>query len=278
MKRIQIKNIKSCVSSIVLLGLASCSTESLQENAPYNPNTVISKSLTACHQSEFEEGKSTLEKVMTTEKSNPFYWNALGICFALSNQLQKAMFYYELGLESVVLYKGTDKKLAEATLVNNIGLIHLYNKRFNESYFAFKRAEALAPDTFGIQLNLSQLLLEFKHDIKAMTILKKLEAMRPGDADVLYSLALVYSRSNEYEKALLTLAKITPETSTRPDVAGLHAFNLLKTNQLTEAKSIIEKRLTSYGKGDFDEYNKRNKILEKEISAKLDEQSAQKKQ
>jgi tetratricopeptide (TPR) repeat protein len=215
---------------------------------------------------------------MTTEKANPLYWNALGVCFALSNELPKASFYYDLGLEATTLYKGSDKKLAEAALLNNLGLIHLNLKKYNDAFLAFKKAETLSPDLFSIQLNLSQLFLEFKHDDKALVILNKLENIRPGDIDVLYSLALIYSHQNEYEKALLTLSKIKSEKLNRPDIAGTYAFDLLKTNQLTEAQAVMEKRLTSSPEGDYEQYNKRNKALEKEISMRIKELEAKTKQ
>lgn len=260
--------------SILGLMLTSCASESLQEIGTYNPNDLISKSLVLCREKDISEGKSRLEKVMTNEKANPLYWNALGICYSLENQPLKANFYYELGLEASALYKSADRKFAEAALINNVGLIHLLHKRFNDAYVAFKKAEVLAPENFSIQLNQSQLFLEFKYDEKALNVLKKLESSRPGDMEVLYSLALVYSRKNEYEKALLSLAKINNELTVRPDISGILAYNLLQTNQLPEAMAVIDKRKNL---DKYEEYNKRNKILEKEISAKLKEQSALKK-
>lgn len=257
--------------SIVCLVLTSCASESLLEFGSYNPNVLISKSLAFCHEKDISEGKSQLEKVMTNEKANPLYWNALGICYSLENQPSKANFYYELGIEAIALYKGADKKFAEAALINNIGILHLSHKRFNDAYIAFKKAEALAPENFSIQLNQAQLFLEFGYDDKALVTLKKLESSYPGDTEVLYSLALVYSRKNDYEKALLSLSKINSETTTRPDISGLFAYNLLQTNQLPEALTMIDKRKKL---DKYEEYNKRNKILEKEISAKFKEQQA----
>lgn len=271
MSKLQYNFIKLSVLAIVVTG---CSSETVVDIGSYNSKEVISKSLTACHQKDFSEGKSQLERVMTTEKANPLYWNALGICYSLSNQFQKANYYYELGLEAITLYKGNDKKLAEAALLNNVGLMHLTYKRFNDAYQSFKKAEMLAPDLYSIQLNLSQLLLEFKYDDRALAILKRLESFRPGDIEVLYSLALIYSRKSDYEKALLSLSKINSDATDRPDISGLFAYNLLQTNQLPEAYAMIDKRKNI---DNYDEFNKRNKILENEISAKLKEQSALKK-
>ena len=161
--------------SLLSLAIVGCSSETYQEVGSYNPNSLIAQSLNSCHQKDISEGKKALEKVMTNEKANPLYWNALGICYTLSNQPLKANFYFELGLEAITLYKGADKAFAEAALINNIGLMHLSYKRFNDAYTAFKKAELLAPENFSIQLNISQLFLEFKHDEKALIVLKKLE-------------------------------------------------------------------------------------------------------
>lgn len=271
MKCFQTKLLELGILSLVL---TSCSSESLQDTGSYNPNDLISKSLALCHEKDISEGKARLEKVMTNEKANPLYWNALGICYSLSNEPLKANFYYELGLEAIALYKRADKNFAEAALINNIGLIHLSHKRFNDAYVAFKKAEVLAPENFSIQLNQVQLFLEFKYDEKALTVLKKLESSRPGDNEVLYSLALVYSRKSDYEKALLSLSKINSELTARPDISGLFAYNLLHTNQLPDAMAMIDKRKNL---DQYEEYNKRNKMLEKEITAKLKEQTILKK-
>ncbi len=265
MKSFSPKTLKLAVISCLVLGLSSCSTESLHENIVYDSNELITSALSLCHQNNQSDGLLKLEKVMTNEKTNPFYWNALGICFALSNKPLKANFYYDLGIEALSSYKGSDKKQIEAAILNNIGLIHLSFKRFNDAFSLFKKAEKLSPLNFSIQGNIAQVLLEFKYDDKALAILEKLENTKSGDRDVLYSIALIYSRKNDFENALLALSKIKPQETTRADVSGIYAYNLVKTNQLQLAFNVIKNRQSA------DEYNSRNKILEKEISAKYEE-------
>lgn len=254
--------------SLISLVLTSCSSEPIRENVVYNSPSNISKSLAACHQKDYSEGKENLEKYMSLEKANPIYWNAIGICYALSGDLEKANFFYNIGLESLMLYKAHDRNQAESALRNNIGLIHLNYNRYNDAYMAFTAALKLSPDLFEVQLNLSHLYLQFKHDDKALIILKNLENFRPGDVDVITSLALIYARSNEYEKALLTLSKINNENTSRPDIAGIYSYNLLKANQVSEASAMIDKRTKQ---DEYEGYNLRNKILENQISAKLKE-------
>ena len=257
---------KTLELTFVIVFLSHCSTESVKENAPYNSYELVNSALSLCHNNKIAEGKETLLKVMTNEKTNPIYWNALGVCYYLNQENQKANFYFEIGLESIPLYKGADKKQAEAALLNNSSLIHISYARFNDAFSLLKKADTIAPEMFSVKLNLAQIFLEFKYDDQALIILNKLENARPGDFDLLYSMALIYSRKNEFEKALLYLAKIKEEKNKDADVAGLFAYNLFKTNQLNEALLLIEKRKSS------DLFNDRNRMLEKVISSKLEEQ------
>jgi tetratricopeptide (TPR) repeat protein len=232
----------------------------------------ISKSLLACHQKKFSKGLSLLEVEMHKNKTNPFYWNALGTCYSLSKDFTKALFYYDLGVEALALIKDQTKVLAEATLTNNIGLVHLNFKRYNEAFDSFKRSSELLPEFVTPQFNMAQLYIEFNENAKALSILKKLEAKNPDDIDLLYSLSLIYYRNNDLDNSYTAIKKVKPDYLNRPDIVGLYAFNLMNKNRLVEAKDIIEKRLYA------DEYNQRNKIILEEINHKIKEQSKTTKQ
>lgn len=232
----------------------------------------ISKALLACHQKKFSKGLGLLEVEMHKNKTNSFYWNALGTCYSLSKDFTKAIFYYDLGIEALPMIKDQNKVIAEATITNNMGLIHLHFKRHTEAYEAFKRSSELLPEFFTPQFNIAQLYIEFNDNDKALTILKKLEAKNPEDIDLLYSLSLIYFRKNDLEKSFSAIKKVKTDYLNRPDIVGLYAYNLMKKNRLAEAKDIIEKRLYA------DEYDQRNKILLEEINTKLKEQSKTTKQ
>lgn len=230
-------------------------------------NDFISQALLACHEKKFTKGRDILEREMHTNKTNPFYWNALGTCYSLSKNYSKAIFYYDLGIEALLLIKDQSKVLAEATLVNNIGLIHLNFKRYNEAFDSFTKSSALLPQYFTPKFNIAQLFIEFNENDKALEILKKLEEKNPNDIDLLYSLSLIYFRKNDLDKSFLAINRIQPNYLNRPDIVGLYAYNLMKKNRLAEARDIIEKRLYA------DEYNQRNKILLEEINQKIKEQT-----
>ncbi len=123
--------------------------------------SFISNALVACHQDKITKGLAILEEEMHKNKTNPLYWNALGTCYSLSKENSKALFYYELGLEAT---RDTNKdvsteqrKLAESAILNNLGLIHLKHKRFDEAFDSFKKSSALMPSFFTPEFNIAQL-------------------------------------------------------------------------------------------------------------------------
>ncbi len=227
----------------------------------------ISKALLACHEKKIVKGLGILEKEMHQNKTNAFYWNALGTCYSLNKEYQKALFYYDLGIEALPMIKDQNKAVAEATLTNNIGLIHLSFKRYSEAYDSFKRASTLVPSFFTPEFNIAQLYIEFNENDKALNILKKLETKNPDDIDLLYSLSLIYYRKNDLDKSFAAIKRVKKDYLNRPDIVGMYAYNLMKKNRLNEAREIIEKRLYA------DEYNQRNKLLLEEINQKIKEQS-----
>ncbi len=230
-------------------------------------NDIISKSLLACHQHKFIKGMSALEYEMQNFKSNPFYWNALGTCYSLKKEFNKALFFFGIGKESLEKIKDQTKYFAEAMIENNIGLIHLNFHRYNESYDCFKKASSLAPSLITPKFNIAQLYIEFGENDKALELLKSLSSINLSDVDVLYSLSLVYLRNNDLKNSYSMVKKIKNDYLNRPDIVGLYAYNLMLNKEYPAAKEILEKR--SYA-SDFDD---RNKLILDEINLKIKEQS-----
>lgn len=227
----------------------------------------ISLALIACHQDKISKGLSLLEASMHENKSNPFYWNAVGTCYTLSKDLTKGIFYYELGLEAAresnKALSESNRKTAESVITNNLGLIHLKFKRFDDAFDSFKKSNLLTPHYFAPQFNTAQLFIEFNENNKALTILKNLETKNSADIDLLYSLALIYYRKNDYDTSFSYVSKIQADYLNRADIVGIYAFNLMKKNKLVEAKAILEKRLYA------NEYNRRNELILEEVNQKI---------
>lgn len=223
----------------------------------------ISQALIACHQKKIVKGLGILEEKMNSNKSNPYYWNALGTCYTLSQQFTKAQFYYELASEAIKKNTNSANRAAEAMIANNMGLIFLNQNRPNEAFDSFKKASSIIPDFFTPEFNMAQIYLEFNQNNKALDILKKLEQKNGNDIDLLYCLSLVFFRLNDYEKSFNYISRIHSDYLNRPNIVGLYAYNLMKKNRLMEAKNILEKRLYA------SEYNERNENILEEINSKI---------
>ena len=227
----------------------------------------ISLALVACHQQKTTKGLGILEDKMQQSKTNPFYWNALGTCYSLSRDYTKAIFYYELGMEATRSsnkdFNETQKKLAEAVISNNLGLIHLTFKRYDEAFDAFKKSNTIVPGYFTPDFNMAQLYIEFNENAKALDILKRLEAKNGEDIDLLYSLALIHYKQNDMDKSYHYITRIQQDYLNRADIVGLYAYNLMRKNRLSEAKQILEKRLYA------SQYNKRNELILDEVNQKI---------
>lgn len=227
----------------------------------------ISLALVSCHQKKMTKGETLLEEKMQTNKANPFYWNALGTCYFLSQEYTKAIFYYELGLEATrdsnKSFPDNQRKNAEAAITNNLGIIHLTFKRYNEAYDAFKKSNSIVSSYFTPEFNMAQLYVEFNENNKALDILKKLESKNNNDIDLLYSFALIYFRLNDLNKSFQYISKINNDYLNRADIVGLYAYNLMMKNRLVEAKTILEKRLYA------SEYNERNEMILDEVNQKI---------
>lgn len=229
-------------------------------SAMESPNKdFLTQALVACHQKKFTKGLNLLEEKMQANKTNPFYWNALGTCYSLSKDTSKALFFYGLGLEATRAsnkdINDKDRLLAEALISNNTGLIHLGFKRYNQAFDLFKKASGIVPNFFTPEFNIAQLYIEFNENDKALEILKKLETKNAQDIDLLYAQSLVYFRKNDLEKSYSAISRIPLDYLNRADIVGLYAFNLMKKNKLEEAKLILEKRMYAA------EYNQRNEMI-----------------
>jgi tetratricopeptide (TPR) repeat protein len=202
----------------------------------------ISKAIAACHEEKFTKGKSLLEDKMQKEKANPFYWNALGTCYLLEEETAKAMYFFNLGIDSLKNYSDTNKNLAEANILNNLGLIQLKYKRYTDAFSSFQKANTLAPKLLTPKINMSQVMLEFNQNQRAITLLKEVLTIAPKDIDVLYFLSLANYRMENFDDSYKYISFIDRDYLNRADIVGLYALNLIKKNKLIDAKEIIEKR------------------------------------
>jgi tetratricopeptide (TPR) repeat protein len=183
----------------------------------------INIATSSCHGNKFFKGKQLFEDSMQQEKANPFYWNGLGTCYYLEGDMKKAEFFYDLGIEALKAYKLKDSIVAEASIENNLGLIHLSFNRFNDAFDAFTKSSKLVPSFITPKLNIAHLLIEFNQDLRALKMLKEIEDNARFDIDVLYAFALAHYRLGDFEQSFNYVSKIDKNFLNRADIVGVYA-------------------------------------------------------
>lgn len=241
--------------------------ESVEKNGLDKINIATS----SCHANKYFKGKQLFEENMQQEKSNPFYWNGLGTCYYLEGDMKKAEFFYDLGLEALKADKSKNNIIAEASIENNLGLIHLNFRRYNDAYDSFTKSNKLVPHFITPKLNIVHLLIEFNQNERALKLLKEIEDSARFDVDVLYAFALVHYRMKDFDKSFNYVSQIDKNFLNRADIVGIYALALAKKGRLAEAKEILEKRMIN------NEFEARNKEILEIIQVQIkSEKSSQK--
>ncbi len=218
--------------------------------------SFIIEATRSCHAQKFKRGLALLEENTEANKKNPEFWNAMGTCYMLKKEFNKGSFFYNLGLEALQAEtRQTHKRLIEAMIKNNLGLLTLNNGRTNEAYDLFKEANTLAPEFNTPVFNMAQIYMEYQQNDKALELLEGLRQKNSKDVDVLYSLAVLYQRINQVKKSYQAITGINPHYLNRADIVGVYALNLFQNKEFEKAKSILEKRTYA------EEFNSRNKML-----------------
>lgn len=218
--------------------------------------SFIHEATSACHAEKFTKGLSLLESNTEANKKNPEFWNAMGTCYLLKKEFNKGTFYYNLGLEALqVENRATQKRLIEAMIKNNLGLLTLKNGRTNEAYDLFVEASKLAPEFNTPIFNMAQIYIEYQQNEKALELLEGLRQKNNKDVDILYSLAILYQRINQPKKSYQAITGINSQYLNRADIVGVYALNLFQNKEYEKAKTILEKRTYA------EEFNSRNKML-----------------
>ncbi len=198
---------------------------------------IIQSAVTYCHQGQFKKGLEILKKEMKREQENPNYWNHLGTCYYLNNQLAKAKYYFLISLE-----KGQNKKGRKAFLpaYNNLGLVFLKLRSYDDALENFKLA-----DGQGVlvtpKFNMLQLYLKFGQLEKAYGLAHLLFKKSPKDVDVITSLGTIHILKGEFSMAKKYFEKVEDKYLMREDISGHYAIVLFKLGKLEEAKLILQK-------------------------------------
>ena len=207
-----------------------------------------------CYEEDFEEASILIDKIYPQYQKHPGYWNQVGNCYFLNNDLIKADIFYKQSLKY-------NKKYSPS--YNNIGNIHIKKNEYEKALAAFEKSHKLNKSSLTPAYNLSQIYLSFGIVNKAQKLLVFINSRRPGDDRVLSALATTHLLKGDIKKSLFYFKKVSSDGVAEP-FAGLNysiaaallgdknsaikIFNKIDNNQVKwrnyylKVKSFLEKR------------------------------------
>jgi tetratricopeptide (TPR) repeat protein len=196
-------------------------------------------SLAQCHQGESKEGLKKLQGHYAKFKKDPFYWNIVGTCYYLGEQMPKASFYFQHALNL------SKRSKARAYTFNNLGVILLKQRHYDQAFEMFTKSMKINKSLVTPKFNLAQLHIQFGQIQEATRLLNELLEKEPEDLDVLTSLAVISMIDEDYKHAIAIYEKFEEEQIKRADIAGYYALSLYKDGQYNRAKEVLEEQNVS---------------------------------
>lgn len=211
--------------------------------------------LALCHNQDFEEANKIFKSELDDKINHYAYWNKISTCYIIKKEYTQARNFLNLALSRA------KTKKQKSVVLNNIGVIHLENKKFEEAKNYFKKSIELSKTTLTPRFNLTQIYLRFGLYGKAKKELDLLLRKNPKDVDFLYSKAHLELMLNNYKNALVFFNKIPQEYRTRDDIATNMAMTYFMLGLYENAKTTI---------GNADKKNSFYVTKQLEITKKLD--------
>lgn len=191
--------------------------------------------LAKCHNGSIKDGLNDLKNMLNNFRNDFDYWNKVGVCYFLDGESNKSEFYFN---HSLSLSQSQGKENPNA--YNNLGVIFLRNRYFNNAYEMFEKASKEGPNLLTPHFNMAQLNIEFGHIEKAERSLKNLLTHSQNDVDILASLGTVMLIKKQYQSAEAYFQKIDTRNLKRADISNHYAMVLYKLNKFKAAKTALE--------------------------------------
>lgn len=213
----------------------SLRNESLYRHSPERLAQMPQESeLTMCHKGKIEQALERFERQLDNRSKDPLYWSHIGTCYYLKGEFPKAKFYYQLALGL------TKKKEVIASLYNNMGLIFLQVKKFQEAQEHFAKAMELTPQALTPIFNMTQVYIGHKHYTKAQKKLEILLTRAPDDVDFRYWQAHLYLMTGKYALAKKQFDQIPPQYLKRQDIANNYAMLLYLMGDYKKSQQVLD--------------------------------------
>lgn len=190
----------------------------------------ISRFTSLCYSKDFDKAFNIIDRLYSRYKKHPGFWNQVGSCHYLKNDLRKARLFYQKTIELNAKY---------APAFNNIGAVHIKNKDYEKALAAFKKAKALSRFSLTPTYNLAKLYLSFGVINQAQKFFNAIESQRPGDFGVMNGLATTYLYQGKLRSALTYYRKIKPNLYRRPEFGINYAVALKLAGDSGRAASVL---------------------------------------
>ncbi len=189
--------------------------------------------LALCHNKNFEDANKIFKEELDSKINNYLYWNQISTCYILKKEYTQARNFLNLALSRAK----TNKQ--KSIVLNNIGVIHLENKKYHEAKNYFRKSIELSKKSLTPRFNLAQIFLKFGLYGKAQSELKLLLKQNPKDVDFLNSKAHLELMQNNYKNALVYFNKIPKDYRSRDDIATNMAMTYFMLGLFENAKNTI---------------------------------------
>ena len=170
-----------------------------------------------CYGKDFERAFVIIDNLYLKYKEHPGYWNQVGNCYLLQNDLKKADIFYKQALKY-------NKNYSPA--YNNIGNIHVRRREYRKAFNAFKKAHELSKSALTPAYNLAHVYLSFGMIHEAQKLFLNINQARPGDPLVLGGLATTYLFQGNIKKSLTHFNKISSNDLRLPAIGLNYAVAL----------------------------------------------------
>ena len=196
-------------------------------------NDIMNKLLSECYEGNSDSANYLMDKSYSRYKKNPSYWNIIGTCELLKNNIKKALIFYNRSN----LLKGSE---GYAPAINNLGVIYERKGMDQKALNQYKKASKLASFSYTPSFNMANLYLKYSFINKAQPILIGLYSRSPKDPAVISGMAFVSLLNGDYARAIKYYSSLDEKFHHLIGIGGNYALALYFAGKRKKALSIFD--------------------------------------
>jgi predicted Zn-dependent protease len=200
------------------------------ENKAKNEYTIL---LSKCYLDKNIEHANELRSLAVKYSNNFWYWTALGNCNKALNLDSKALTAFK---RAMTLAESAKKR--EVTLSNLLSL----SLKIKNEYMAQAYAQEISKSVIKNDItryNLSLFHFQKANYQKTLEFIRSISKVGQNDIDVKVAKVKTLIALKRYSMAQKVLSKISAKYITRSDISILAAYLLIQTNNLKQAKELL---------------------------------------